>query len=444
MRDVFKVLEQISKNSSRNTKKDILLANIDNEDLKKFLLYTYNERWIFGIGKKSIKSYATLQKLKEQKTAPQQGIQQRSLFGTPNVCKTSTIKAYNIFDICEELKQHPYGSNKDAQLVNDFLGNCTEEEYFWYSKLLLKDLKIGCSAKTINEIYVDLIPVYEVMLAFPIENHANKLVKKGAFQLQRKYNGFRFITYHHDNGSLQFFTRNGVELFNFPDIEEQFKNVKTYPGGMVYDGEVCTPSDKVNDAISIAMSEGPKTGLTYNIWDCLTYDEFEREKSFDKLFHRYDLLVSIMGLGAGPNILVVQELYRGTDLDEIDKWYDYAKARKWEGIMVKFDAEYVRKRTDDMLKVKGYETEDLVVIRLNEGESGGKNEGKMGSATVLYNGVEVNVGGGWSDYERDYYWKNPNELIDKTLEVRFFEQTSNKEGTHSLQHPRKISIRYDK
>lgn len=440
MQHVFKILRQIESNSSRNTKKAILLENKTNENLRNFLLYAYSPRWIYGIGPKSIKKQPKVKKA----TAPQ-GITQRTLFPIPSVCTKSTISAYSIFDICEELKKHPYGSNKDVQLVNDFLSECDEEAYFWYSKLLLHDLKMGCSAKTINEVYTDLIDIFEVELAYPIEDHANKLSKKGPFQIQRKHNGFRFITYHYEDGTLKFFTRNGVELFDFPDIESQFKYVPTFPGGMVYDGELTDVSDKVNSIISRAMKDGSKYDCNYNIWDCLTIDEFERGKSFDKRFHRYDLLATILpAIEITPNLLLVEELYRGDDLDEIDIYYDYAKSLKWEGIMVKFDTEYVRDRTDNMLKVKGYKTEDLRVLRVEEGKEGTQNEGRLGAVVVDYNGVDVNVGGGFSKYQRALFWDNPNLIIDKVIEVRFFEPTSNKKGTHSLQHPRFKGIREDK
>jgi DNA ligase-1 len=441
MNEVFKILRSIESNSSRNSKKSILIQNQNNENLKKFLLYAYSPRWIYGIGPKSIE--------KQRKTAPNTtvssslGITQRSLFGGPSITKVSSTYA-DIFSICEELKKHPYGSQRDTKIVNDFLSTCTEEEYYWYSKLLLKDLKIGCSSKTINEVYNELIDVFEVMLAFPIDDHAKKLTKKGPFQIQRKYNGFRFIIYHFPDGELKFFTRNGVELFNFPEIEEDFKRVEVSDKGMLYDGEITDKSDKVNNIVSIAMSEGPKYNVKYHVWDCLTIREFELEESTSNQFSRYDQLRDRFTDIYTPHIEVVEELYRGEDLDCIDKWYDYSQEQGWEGIMVKFNTPYVRKRTDNMLKVKGFETEDLRVIRLEEGKAGGKHEGVLGAVVVDYKGQEVNVGGGFSDHERKLFWENPNMIIDKVIEVRFFEETDNKSGTHSLQHPRYKGIRRDK
>lgn len=444
MQDVFKVLRQIESNSSRNTKKAILQQNTDNELLKKFFLYAYNPRWIYGVGPKTISNYDNV-KIAREKT-PQENIDkihQKTLFNIfPQTEKHVSEGLYdNIFDLCDELMQHPFGSQQDIDAVNTFLGTCSAEEYYWYSRLLLKDLKIGCTEKTVNEVFDGLIPVFEVMLAYPIQNHMNRLERHDAFQIQRKYNGFRFVTYFHEDGSLEFFTRNGIQLFNFPEVEEEFKNIKPLSATMVFDGELTDISGEFNDVQSKIMRDGPKTNLMYHIWDCLTRDEFERNESFDTLFTRYDLLCTIIP----DNLQLIErvpELYRGTDIDEIWKWFEYAKAQKWEGVMVKYNVPYVRKRTDDMLKVKGYSTEDLIVVRVNEGT--GRLAGMLGSVTVDYNGQDVNVGSGFSDSERDYYWKHPNEIIDKVIEVRFFEPTKNKKGTKSLQHPRYKGIRSDK
>ena len=127
------------------------------------------------------------------------------------------------------------------------------------------------------------------------------------------------------------------------------------------------------------MRQGSKTNVVYNVFDITTIDEWEREESVDKLFTRYDLLKAIV-----PEYLdfikVVDELYRGDDLEEITKWFNYAKSQGWEGIMVKMNAPYVRKRTTNMLKVKEFDTLDLRVLRVNEGT--GKHEGRLGSVTV--------------------------------------------------------------
>lgn len=439
MEEVFRILRELESTSSRNAKKDILKRNQDNELLKKFFLYAYDPRKIYGIGSKSIKRKDIV-----KAAAPSsKGIIQKSLFTSRTSCGYK-----DIFELLNELVKHPFGSNADVSAVNEFLSRQDDEAYYWYTRLILKDLKIGCTAATINEVYNNYIPSFEVMLAYPYQKHTDKIV--GEFQLQKKIDGFRLIVYHHPDGTLQFFTRNGLELFNFPEIEKDFKYVPKYPVTMVYDGE-CIANDTFNDTQKLIMKNGPKTGLVYNIFDVITFDEWEREESFDPLFTRYDLLNSIMNNTVRNaalnnelicNIQLVEELYRGSDIVEITKWFDYARSQGWEGIMVKMNTPYVRKRTTNMLKVKEFDTLDLRVLRVNEGT--GKYAGKLGSVTVDFEGTEVDVGSGFDDYARERFWKEPNLIVDKIIEVQYFERTTNRDGRVSLRFPIFIRVREDK
>ena len=425
MRKVFEILRQIEGTSSRNEKKAILEKNKDNELLKKFFFYALNNRLVFGIGEKSIKRVAP------KKISTTSSISQNSLFGG-----NKQIPYTNIFDLLDELVKHPFGSQQDVDAVNNLLQNCADEEYYWYTKLILKDLKIGCTVKTVNEVMDNYIPHFEVMLAHPYNKHADKI--KGNFQIQRKIDGFRFITILYPDMTTRFFTRNGLELFEFPQIEREFHAFIVPPYPVVYDGELIC-KDTFNDTQKLIMKQGPKTGLVYHIFDKLPLSEFEAGQSNLNLFDRFDSFFVPDDL---RYIVKEEELYRGNDLEQVTKWFNYAKSQGWEGIMLKLNGPYVRKRTTDMLKVKEFDTLDLRVIRVNPGT--GKHEGRLGSVTVDFEGNEVDVGSGFDDYSRETFWNNPNLILDKIIEVQYFEVTQNKDGKPSLRFPIYKRIRIDK
>ena len=72
-------------------------------------------------------------------------------------------------------------------------------------------------------------------------------------------------------------------------------------------------------------------------------------------------------------------------------------------------------------------------------EKTGKNLKKLGSSVIkfLYNGQEkyCNVGSGFTDEQREYYWKYPEEIVGKIIVINYFEITTNKDGEVSLRFP---------
>jgi DNA ligase-1 len=105
---------------------------------------------------------------------------------------------------------------------------------------------------------------------------------------------------------------------------------------------------------------------------------------------------------------------------------------------------YTFGRSDSMIKMKLMDTVDLIVTDIYEGDKHSKYEGQMGGVYCDYKGFRLGVGSGWSDEERLHYWKHPNDIIGKTIEVAYQAETSNKQGGLSLSFPVKKKVREDK
>ena len=104
---------------------------------------------------------------------------------------------------------------------------------------------------------------------------------------------------------------------------------------------------------------------------------------------------------------------------------------------------YKTKRTSDLLKVKKFHNADVKCVDVFIG--GGKYSNTLGGITIDYKSNLVNVGSGFTDEERDYYWNNKDEIIGKIVDIQFFEESTNqKDDGISLRFPTFKSVRSDK
>jgi DNA ligase-1 len=111
----------------------------------------------------------------------------------------------------------------------------------------------------------------------------------------------------------------------------------------------------------------------------------------------------------------------------------------YEGILIKDpEAPYECKRSVAWLKLKPFIEVSLAVTAVEEGT--GRNVGKLGALVCRGRDdgkdIVVNVGSGFTDDNRDSYWRERDSLIGNIAEVRADAVTQNQDGTYSLRFPR--------
>lgn len=125
--------------------------------------------------------------------------------------------------------------------------------------------------------------------------------------------------------------------------------------------------------------------------------------------------------------------------DDIKDWHDDFVQQGHEGAMVKdLDAPYKFGRGPEVMKLKAFHDVDLKIEKLIEGT--GKHSGKLGSVSVDYKGVEVQVGSGFSDELRESIWSDPDSFVGRMIEVRYQEVTPD----GSLRFPTFVCFRNDR
>lgn len=410
MNEIIEIIKQLQNTSSTNDKLNILKQNKDNKLLQKTLEYTYNP----------FKKYKITEKVIQ-----------------PNADKP--LAYFDIFELLDILNKNNINDNLRYE-VNNFLGNFQNDNDLFelYKMMLLKDLKINLGAKSINKVWKDLIPEFNVMLAESYFKQKEGFLNGRNFILSTKLDGNRLVIIK-KNGTVEMYTRQGKLMIGLIEIENDAKQL---PDNMVYDGELIAeninnlPSDELfRETMTKARKDGEKTGLIFNCFDMLPVDEFEKGSSKLNAHDRKLMLEDTLSNLSLTHIVNVKTLYEGNDESKIIEYLNWAKANNLEGVMCQLsDGNYQCKRTKNILKVKAMQTCDLEVIGFEEGQ--GNFKGTLGAVISRYKNNTVKVGSGWSMEQRQNVWSNRDKYLGRILEVQYFEESiDSKTKLPSLRFP---------
>ena len=419
MEEVIKLFKQIQDTSSTNDKKAIIAANKDNELFKKCLVFLLDGNVITGISDKKI----------HKKVEPS------SELAPYYLCRNSTFE-----EVMEHLIKNNTGTDADIYEIQCFLVGHEEDREF-YEQMITKSFRLGADAKLVNKCIPNLIPTFDIQLGTSIEKV--KLSGNEKIFISRKLNGTRcaFV-------GDKCLTRQNKEYKGLDHIVADLQNLvgkDTFVDGeLLYKNkEGLSDSEAFQKGTGIAMSKGDKSNLKLVIFDMFPLDEFWSGKSKEPYSNRKKQIVElnekIKTLGT-DNLEIVQMCYEGYEHSEIWKWLDYAEQHDWEGVIINLDTPYECKRTKNLIKVKKFYTYDLEVVGVEEGT--GRNKGTLGALVVKYKNNTVNVGSGFTDEERSYYWNNQDKIIGRVIEVKYKEITTDKKtGLESLQFPVYVGLR---
>ena len=419
MEEVIKLFKQIQETSSLNEKKEIIIANKDNELFKKCLVFLLDGNVQTGLSNKKINK---------------------------NVYKTDYYFP-QFTDVMSYLETHNTGTDDDISLIQAFIHNQHEEYHDFYTEFVTKSFRLGADSKVVNKCIPNLIPTFEIQLGTSIEKC--KIIDGTYISISHKMNGTRCVYINGQMKSRQNKLYSGLEHI-IVDIKKLGLEDYFIDGELVYKNEEgLSDSDAFQKGCSIAMSkDNDKSQLKLVIFDIFPKEEFlnlhtskktykERRKDLDKL--EETIITSNI-----KNLSVVERLYEGTDHSQIWKWLDYADIDMgWEGIMINLDTPYECKRTKNLIKVKRFFEKDLRCTKVNIATTG-KYKGIMGSITCNYFDNTVDVGSGFNDSQREYFANHPEEIIGKIVSVKYKEETQNKDGGKSLQFPVYMGILIDR
>jgi DNA ligase-1 len=288
-----------------------------------------------------------------------------------------------------------------------------------------------------------------------VKRFTSGLFEGQSFYASPKLDGVRcFAVVEGGSNEVTYYSRNGKIFKNFSKFDtyvlnacrEVYEKVRTSLRGSDYvcsdtfilDGEVSLLKGVDQDFSKVMkqvhrLKEVDASILGFHVFDlpCLPHMPFA---------HRYSLLSGLPVFQTSDCFKCVPHaviFYSKAKEGFILKTYmNYYISSGYEGVVFKTTAGVYEegKRSSHWLKMKPRHTLDLPVLKVVEGR--GKHVGKMGALMCSYAGYIVKVGTGFTDEEREAYWKEPPSMI----EVKYQERT--KAG--SLRFPVYVRAREDK
>ena len=351
-----------------------------------------------------------------------------------NVLSEADVWA-SFFKALDDCSARRVTGNAAINLLSDVFKRTDDVNEKWMRSVLKKHLNIGVSEKSINKIFTNLIPTFEVSLAQKFDIKRLKGISKVI--VEPKLDGIRCFTIV-QNGNAIMLARSGKPINNFNDtiLPELIKM-----GDGCYDGELMG-KDFTSLMRQAYRKEDTDTTDTYlALFDFLPLEEWNSKKAKMTCGNRFKMLSERVN-NPSINLDVVRIVNRKiipNDYSEIKKTHDDFVSEGYEGAMIKFiDAPYNFGRGFEVMKLKAFHDVDLVIAGLLEGT--GKHEGKLGSFQVVYNGVDVQVGSGLTDELREEIWRNKSSFLGRMIEVRYQEETPD----GSLRFPTFVCFRSDK
>ena len=423
----FKIIQRLESTSSRLLKEEIILNEMKNSNEVFFegMTLAYNKLLTFGV-----------------KQVPESG------------SNGNGLEWKEFYQLAESLVSRKLtGHAARDQILKKMEKSDMNEWNFFYKRILQKDMRCGLSEKTINNVAKKnnfdeyIIPVFACQLAQDSELHKKKL--NGEKFLEVKLDGVRVITILYPNGKVDMFSRNGKELNNFNNLQEELiEKVRTNPinDALVIDGEVVSKNFQELMKQIHRKEVVQNQDATLFLFDFLPLEKFKagfykkpyrsRTSSLEKWYNEY--------IQNSDKIKLIEKKLVNLDssagLSVFRNFNNESIVQGYEGIMIK-DPEsfYECKRSTTWLKLKPVIEISLEVKNFEEGT--GRNLGKLGAiiAEGIDNGkfFKLNIGSGFSDKQRESFWKDKHKLIGQIVEIKADSISKSQDGEYwSLRFPR--------
>ena len=401
--------------NSNTDKLNVLKKYANNEAVRNALEYTYNTFKQYGVT-------------------------------SANCKKNSNLVKYgysDLFKLLDDLSIRFITGHTAISLVNGFVEANKKHEDLIFS-IIDRNLKTRSTTSMINKVIPGLIPTFDVALA---NSYDEKMAKKVDFNdtwfVSRKLDGCRCICIINEDGEPTYFSRAGNEFLTLKNLDAEIISLGLK--NMVIDGEICMLDANGNENFQGIIKEIKRKDHTienpfFYMFDLLTMEEFIKKEGTTPFSIRN---VQLDNLFFQREFTKIDYLPQTILIDEQMLMFHVSAAKEngWEGLMLRKDAPYQGKRSNDVLKVKQFYDAEYVVVDIENAVNRVIVDGKeveelmMRNVVIEHKGYRVQVGSGFSHEQKRFYFENPNEIIGKQITVCYFEESYNQNGGISLRFP---------
>ena len=416
LQDIQNFVTESNQTNSNTDKLNVLKKYAKNESVRMALNYTYNTFKQYGVASENCKKNS-------------------------NLVKHSYSNLANLLD---DLNDRFITGHTAISCVNGFIeANRAYEELIF--SIIDRNLKTRSTTSMVNKVIPGLIPTFDVALA---NSYDEKMAKKinlndDDWFVSRKLDGCRCICIIDENGEPRYFSRAGNEFLTLKNLDAEIISLGLK--NMVIDGEICMLDANGNENFQGIIKEIKRKDHTienpfFYMFDILTMEEFINKEGTTPFSVRNVQLDNLFFEKEAKNIGYLEQTIL---LDERMLMVKVSEAKEngWEGLMLRKDAPYQGKRSNDVLKVKQFYDAEYVVVDIENAVNRVIVDGKeveemmMKNVVIEHKGNRVQVGSGFSHEQKRYYFENPNEIIGKQITVQYFEESRNQNGGISLRFP---------
>ncbi|NBO99905.1 MAG: hypothetical protein EBU90_07220 [Proteobacteria bacterium] len=398
MQTVIDILERLESDNSRLFKEELLESQVDNGLLKRVFVAVGDPYLNFYVNKFKMPS-------------------------AEGMGHDDMVLQQFLDEVYENLPTRKKTGNSAKEFVEYLFKGMTHLQQKWCQRILLKNLRCGVQATTVNKIWPGAITGFSVQLAESLKTHYENgsgiIIDDDVsypIRIEPKLDGLRCVAVKH-NGEVTMFTRNGTVLETLPRIKLLLESAPW--DNFVLDGEIMGAD--WNESASVVMSHKKNkddSNMIFHVFDAMCFEDWRDQENFLPLKDRVELVQELVSQVSSSSIVQVQGR-TVNDQEELLAMYLRDTDDGYEGVMIKdLDAHYVFKRTSNIRKMKPVATYEGVIVGHYEGRRGSKREGLWGGFdVVLPNGVTTRVGSGFTDKLKAEINLNPDSWIGKIVEM---------------------------